>query len=163
MRFLAPAAAALILGLAGAANAAPATVEVTIAPQLMAKAEKDYGVRDVRELADELRSDVQRAIAKTQAYDDARVELVLADAAPTRPTFKQLSDRPGLSMRSISLGGAEISGRVVYADGHETPIHYRYFETDLRNSYGETTWGHADQGLSLFAHRFARGQTFARR
>ena len=163
MRIAALAAAAAISALATAASAAPATVDVSIAPPLMEKAERTYGVRDVHDLAAELKQDVERELARTGAYDGARIELVLADAAPTRPTFKQLGDRPGLSMRSISLGGAEIAGRVIAADGREAPVHYRYYENDLRNAYGETTWSHADQALSLFAHRFARGQAVASR
>src|SRR4051812_21711693 len=47
MRIIALSAAALVAGLATAAQAAPAVVDVAIGPQLQAKAEKTYGERDV--------------------------------------------------------------------------------------------------------------------
>jgi len=164
MRIIAIAtAAALAAGLASAAQAAPAVVEVAIGPQLQAKADKVYGARDVRELADQLRRQVERELGKTGAYDGARIELVLADATPNRPTFKQLGDRPGLSPLSHGVGGAEIGGRIVAADGQETPVHYRYYETDIRHSYGQATWTDAETSLDQFARRLARGKALASR
>ena len=53
MRILAFAAAALLAS-AGAALAAPASVSVTVGPQLQAKAAAILGVRDVNDLAAEL-------------------------------------------------------------------------------------------------------------
>jgi hypothetical protein len=141
----------------------PAVVDVSIGPQLQAKAERTYGVRDVRELADQLRKNVERELAKTGAYDGARIDLVLADAIPNHPTFKQLSDTPGLSSLSFSLGGAEIDGRVIAADGHETPLHHRYYETDIRHSYAQGIWSDAESSIDQFAHRLARGKALASR
>ena len=156
-------AAGLAIGLGSGAQAAPAAVNVTIGPELQAQAEKTLGVRDVNELAADLKKAVTRELAKSGAYEDARIDLVLVDAKRSRPTFKELSDRPGLSYQSISLGGAEISGRVVTADGHETPVSYRYYETDLRNSYAATTWSDAYVTIDRFAHDLRRGRLMARR
>ena len=164
MRFIAPMAVLAAAALsAGIAQAAPASVDVTIGPELQAKAEKTYGERDVRDLAADLKRDVARELAKTGAYDGARIELILADVKPNRPTFKQLSDKPGLSMQSFGVGGAEIAGKVITADGHETPIAYRWYETDIRWAQGQTTWADAEQSLGYFAHSFARGKTYASR
>ncbi|HEV2531622.1 hypothetical protein [Phenylobacterium sp.] len=157
------AAAAAVLGLASAAQAAPAVVDVAIGPQLQAKAEKTYGVRDVRDLANDLRSDVEHALARTGAYDGARIELVLIDAVPNRPTFKQLGDKPGLSYESFGLGGARIEGRIVTADGHETPVAYRDYETDIRYARMSSTWYDAQTGFDRFAHQLARGKALASR
>jgi hypothetical protein len=163
MRIIALSAAALIAGLATAAQAAPATVNVAIGPKLQAKADKTYGDRDVRDLADLLRRDVESQLARTGAYDGARVELVLTDAIPNHPTFKQLGDKPGLSSLSYGLGGAEIDGRIVAADGHETPVHHRYYESDIRYSYAQAIWGDAENSIGQFAHRLAAGKAFAQR
>ena len=157
------AAGMLAAGLATAAHAAPAAVNVTIGPELHAKAEKTLGLREVNELASDLQRAVTRQLTRTGAYDGARIDLVLVDAKPSRPTFKQLSDKPGLSFQSISLGGAEFTGRVVTADGHEIPVAYRYYEDDLRNSYANTTWSDAQVSIDRFAHSLARGRALASR
>ncbi|WP_309087942.1 hypothetical protein [Phenylobacterium sp.] len=158
MRTLALAAAALLAS-ASTALAAPAAVSVAIGPELQEKAEKTYGVRDVTRLADDLRQDVERALAKSGAHQDARIELVLTDAKPNRPTFKQLSDTPGLSMQSFGVGGAAIEGRIVAADGAVTPVTYRWYETDIRQAWGDWVWSDAQVSFDRFARRLARNDT----
>lgn len=155
MRTIALAAAALLAS-ATAALAAPPAVSVAIGPELQAKAEKTYGVRDVQRLADDLRAEVERTLAKSGAHQDARIELVLADAKPNRPTFKQLGDTPGLSMESFGVGGAAIEGRIVAADGAVTPVGYSWYETDIRNAYGDWIWSDAEISFDRFASKLAR-------
>jgi hypothetical protein len=162
MRIIALSAAALLASASGAL-AAPATVSVTIGPELQAKAEKTYGVRDVQRLADDLRTSVEKRLAKSGALEDARVELVLIDAKPNRPTFKQLGDTPGLAMDSFGIGGADIDGRILRADGSVTPVTYSWYETDIRESYGKWTWGDATWTFDRFASRLAKGDQLARR
>jgi hypothetical protein len=162
MRILAFAAAALLAS-AGAALAAPASVSVTVGPQLQAKAAAVLGVRDVNDLAAELQKTVQARLAKTGAYDGARIELVLTDVTPNRPTFKQLSDQPSLSYRSFGRGGAEIDGVAVAANGAVTPIRYRYAQTDLSWSRLTGTWSDAEQSFQQFAYQLGRGERVASR
>lgn len=166
MRTLAIATAALAIT-AGAANAtspAPTTeVLVTISPELQTKAEETYGVRDVNGLAKDLQSSVSRQLARTGVLAGARVNLTLVDAKPNRPTMKQMSDTPGLSMWSFGLGGAEIQGEAVTADGVVTPISYRWYENDIRQAWYNTTWGDANRAIDRLAHKLARGQALARR
>ena len=162
MRIIA-AATALLLASATTALAAPAQVSVAVDPKLQAKAEKTYGVRDVARLTDSLKSDVERALARSGALEDARVELVLVDVKPNRPTFKQMSDTPGLSMESFGVGGATIEGRIVRADGSVTPVSYRWYESDIRQAYGNWVWHDAEWTFDRFARRLAKGDQFARR
>jgi hypothetical protein len=162
MRTLAIAAAALLAS-ATAALAAPASVSVTVGPTLQEKAVKTLGVRDVNDLAARLQASVARRLAKTGAYDGARIELVLADAQPNHPTFKQLGDRPGLSWESFGIGGAEIRGRAISADGTVTPIGYRDYETDIRWAHHGGTWADADAAIERFAYELGRGQALASR
>lgn len=161
MRILAAATAALILS-ATAAVAAPA-VSVTIGPELQAKAVKTYGVREIDRLAGELQATVERSLARAGALDDARVELVLVDARPNRPTFKELGDKPGLSMQSLGIGGASIEGRIVAADGSVRPVAYRWYESDIREAVGSTTWSDANWTFNRFARRLAKGDQLAAR
>jgi hypothetical protein len=162
MRLLALSAAALLLS-ASAALAAPATVSVTVGPELQKKFDKDYGVREIPTLTADLQSSVEKALAKSGAHDGARVELVLTDVKPNRPTFKQMSDTPGLSMESFGVGGAAIKGRIVAADGTESPIDYSWYETDIRQAFASWVWHDAEWTFDRFARRLARGQEVARR
>jgi len=162
MRLLALTTAALLAS-GSAALAAPATVSVSIGPELMAKAEKTYGVRDVQWVADDLRASVERALARSGTHQDARIELVITDARPNRPTFKQLGDTPGLSMSSFGTGGATIEGRIVSANGSETPIDYKWYETDIRQVYGAWTWTDAARTADRLATKIARGEQLAHR
>jgi hypothetical protein len=147
-------AGALALALTTTAGAQTGQVSVTIGPELQAKASEKYGVREVERLADSLRRDVERALAKRGG---GRAELVLVDAKPNRPTFKQMSDKPGLSFQSFGIGGATIEGRIVTADGRETPFTYRWYESDIRNVMPTSTWGDAERAFDRAARRIARG------
>ena len=157
-------AAAAVLAVATASPASAATdVHVSIGPKLQAAAATTYGVREVDQLAEALRQNVQRQLDRTGAYDGARLDLVLADATPNRPTFKELSDRPGLSMRSISLGGARIEGRAIRRDGAVSPVAYSYYASDLRDERGQSTWGDAQWAFQQFAYRLSHGPAVASR
>jgi hypothetical protein len=162
MRRLALITAAFALA-ASAAVAAPAAVTVTVGPELQRKATKDYGLRDIERLTAELQKDVSKSLADSGRYADARVELTLVDAKPNRPTFKQMGDTPGLSMLSHGIGGAQIEGRIVAVDGAVTPISYSWYETDIRESWGVTTWHDAQWTFERFAKRIARGDRLAAR
>lgn len=162
MRLLALSAAALLAS-AATALAAPATVSVTLAPQLQAKFDKTFGAREAEWLSADLRASVEKAVASRPAYDGARIELVLTDVKPNRPTFKQLGDTPGLSFESFGIGGAAIEGRVVAPDGKETPVRYSWFESDIRQARGNWTWSDAEWTFDRFARKLARGEELARR
>jgi hypothetical protein len=147
-----------------AAPHAIAQVNVTIGPDLQAKA-KIYGQRELDTLAKELKNDVERAI---QSHGGAvaqggQLNLVLADATPNHPTFKQLGDTPGLSMQSFGIGGARIEGSLVHADGTSEPVRYQWNESDIRQSYGQSTWGDAEWVFQQFADRVAHGEQLAQR
>ena len=161
MRTLALAAAALLAS-GSAALAAPASVTVTVGPELQAQAEKTYGVRDVTRLADSLKKEVERELAKTGAYDGARIELVLHDAKPNRPTMQQMS-KMGLSFESFGIGGATIEGHAIRPDGSMIPLSYKWYETDIRNAWATSTWHDAEWTFDRFARRLARGQEVAGR
>lgn len=155
------------LSLAGAALAAPlstvSTVQVAIAPELQEKAAEEYGVKDVNRLADELRQDVTRQLERTGVLAGGRVELVLTDVKPNRPTMKQMGDTPGLSYQSFGVGGAAIEGRAIAADGSVTPIRYQWYESDIRQSWYQTTWADAEHAFDRFARRLSRGAAYAQR
>lgn len=156
MRMFAIAAVAALI--AAPAFASPASVSVVVGPKLQEKAVRTLGVRDVDDLAKDLQKTVENRLAKTGAYQNARIELVLVDAIPNRPTFKQLGDTPGLSLSSFGVGGARIEGRAIASDGVVTPLSYDYMEPDIRWVRGYATWSNAEQTFEQFAAELGRGK-----
>ncbi len=147
-------AAALVAGLAPAAMAAE--INVTYAPEFSEKLADDYGEREGVYLSERVRADLERALAKAGA-DVARVDVTILDAKPSRPTFKQGGDEPGLDMhRSVSVGGMKLSAVTYDAAGNASePFEYKWFETDITQA-GLTTWHDARRASSRFAARYAK-------
>ncbi len=83
--------------------------------------------------------------------------------SPIVPTFKQLSDKPGLSYESFGIGGAKIEGQAVAPDGAVTPLKYSYYETDIRQSWAHSTWYDAEWTINRFAARLGSGRALASR
>jgi len=147
-----------VLASATAALATPASVSVSVGPELQAKAAKTLGEREINDLAKTLQTTVEQRLAKSNAYDGARIELVLIDAKPNHPTFKQLGDTPGLSTSSFSVGGATIEGRAVSPDGTITPLRYSYTEPDIRWSARGGNWTDAEVTFEQFAGELSHGK-----
>ncbi|MEZ5939506.1 MAG: hypothetical protein R3C52_15005 [Hyphomonadaceae bacterium] len=133
------------------------TVETGVSSDFQKKLEDDYGVRETKYLTEALTSKVTEELAK-KGVDPARVVLTIEDARPNRPTFTQVSDTPGLDpMRSLSIGGAKVIG-VAY-DEHGAKIGeltYDWYETDIRNVVGVSTWHDARWAFDRFARKFAK-------
>jgi len=150
----------LTLLLAAAAPAAvqaqASDVHVSIGPALQEKA-RDLGQRDLDRLASDLEASVQRAVAQ-RGGGAGRLELTLTDAQPSRPTFEQMAHRPGLSMESVSNGGATLDGVEIAPDGTRRPVHFAWYETDIRWAQSRATWTDAHKAFDLFARRYAAGK-----
>lgn len=146
-------AIAVSAALAGAAHAQDVTV--TYGGDLDADRIEELGQRDVDRQAQALVSSVQDALRAKGGFDGARVELVLTDLEPNRPTFQQMADRPGLSMDSRYIGGAAIEGYLINADGERRPIKYDWYTASIRDVYGYTTWQDAGRAFDNFARRLA--------
>ena len=147
-------ATALILGLAPAAMAAE--INVTFAPEFAEKLSEDYGEKEGEYLAGQVRKDLERAIAK-EGIDAARIEVTILDAKPSRPTFKQAGDTPGLDVfRSVSVGGMKLEAVTYDASGAASePFAYKWYENDIRQA-GITTWQDARRASSRFASRYVK-------
>ena len=154
--FLAPLTAALAL--AGAAAAQPSTVVVTVSPDF-AKTAEELGQRDVQQQVDDLTRTVERTLTARHALDGARVELVITDLKPNRPTMQQIGDTPGLDpIRSISIGGAAIEGSVTMANGEVQPVKFDYYSNSLAYVQGYTTWQDAGTAYNRLARNLAEGR-----
>ena len=155
---------ALILSLsvaafAGAANAQSGygpQVNVTAGALLQSKA-KSYGPRELDYLTKQLTNDVNRAVSRSAAAP-RRIDLVIEDAQPNRPTFNQLGASVGLSLKSVGVGGAQISGTITEADGSVRPIRYQYYEDDLRQERAASTWSDAERVFDMVSDQIASGR-----
>lgn len=159
MRLLATVAlSALALALAAPASAAPVTVKpVAIDAELQKEFEENYGAREIavlqRAIAGALTRELTAAGATVGDGAPVTIETTLVNAKPSRPTFQQAVDRPGLdTFRSISLGGAELRARVVGADGATLgEVTHKWYEHDLFFSNAATTWSDARRAIRNFA------------
>ncbi|MGE7199381.1 hypothetical protein [Brevundimonas naejangsanensis] len=154
--FLAPIAA--VLALSGAAAAQPSAVVVTVSPHF-AKTAAELGERDVQQQVSDLTRTLERVLTDRHALDGARLELVITDLKPNRPTMQQLSDKPGLDgMRSLSIGGAAIEGTVTTASGEVQPVKFDYYTRTLADARGATTWTDAQRAYDRLARNLADGR-----
>jgi hypothetical protein len=140
---------------AAAAQADPVQVTVAVGPAVQAR-ENDLGRSDLAEINSVLAREVRFAAARSQT-PISRIDLVIQDIQPNRPTATQLGHSVGLSSQSYSLGGAAITGTMVVR-GEQKPIRFRYFQTDPRNAVNFDMWGDANQAFDLLSYRIARGQ-----
>lgn len=155
--FAALALTALVASAAPAAFAADVpAISIAIGADLQTKAERSYGLRELDYLKQDLTREVTEAFASAKAQPVQSVDLVIESATPNRPTFNQLR-RPGLSLQSIGLGGASITGTVTGLDGVVTPVSYHWYETNLWNLWGAVSWSDAFRTFDRFAHSIARG------
>ncbi len=154
MRLALAAIAGLVL--AAAAPASALTVEAKVSPEFQTKLEEDYGVREAAILTEALTSKVEAAFARQGVKAD-RVVVTIEDAKPNRPTWEQVADKPGLDpMRSVSIGGARVSGIAYDASGAQIgTLDYDWYETDLSNVIAAATWSDARWTFDRFARRFA--------
>lgn len=158
--FVAPLAAALAV--AGAASAQPSAVVVTLSPDF-AKTAQELGDRDVQQQVADLTSTVERVLTQRHALDGARVELVITDLKPNRPTMQQMTDKPGLDgMRSLSIGGAAVEGAVITASGETQPVRFQYYTPTLADARGATTWSDAQRAYDRLARNLAEGRYVTR-
>jgi len=136
--------------------AAALTVEAKISPEFQKKLDKDIGVREASTLTDALSRKIS-SIFTSRDINAERVVVTIEDAKPNRPTFEQVSSKPGLdAMRSISLGGARVTGVAFDAAGKEIgTLDYDWYESDLANTIGSTTWTDARTAFDRFSRRFA--------
>ncbi len=139
-------------------------VRVTIGPDLLDKT-NDYGEREFDFLSRDLRNSVEARLGRAGllAPEGGVLSLTIADATPNRPTLEQLGKRPGLSMTSYGIGGAEVLGEYAAPDGLVTPLRYRWYETDIRDARAASTWSDAARAFDRFAENLIRPNAYAGR
>ncbi|RYD94555.1 MAG: hypothetical protein EOP61_21440 [Sphingomonadales bacterium] len=149
-----------ISALAGLLLATPAfavTVEAKTSTAFQEKLKDDIGVREEKILTESLTKKVTR-IFNERGIKAERVVVTIEDAKPNHPTWEQASSKPGLDpMRSVSVGGAHVTGIAYDASGKEIGRYdYDWYESDLSNVIPAATWSDAQTTFDRFARRFAK-------
>jgi hypothetical protein len=133
------------------------TVETKFSPEFQKKLDKDLGVREGDVLSKTLARKIEKNFDKRGVKAD-HVVVTIDDAQPNRPTFGQISNKLGLDpIRSIGIGGAKVSGSAYDASGKELgSLSYDWYETDISQVRGYTTWTDAESTFERFALRLAK-------
>jgi len=80
-----------------------------------------YGEREIEYLLETMQERITKDFAKRdiQLSDSAStlIRVTINEVKPNRPTFNQLSVEPGLSFKSIGIGGADVSAEIITAGG----------------------------------------------
>lgn len=145
-----------VAGLLMAAPAFAVTVEAGVSKEFQTKLQRDLGVRESKVLTDSLTRKVTKVFER-KGVKAERIVVTIEDAKPNRPTWAQTSSRPGLdAMRSVSIGGARMTGTAYDASGKEIgKFDYQWYEPSIENVIGYNTWADAYRSFDRFADRFA--------
>jgi hypothetical protein len=137
--------------------AAATEVNVSFSEDFTEDLADDYGVREGERLTQDVIEDLEAAFKKS-GVAPARIDVTIEDAKPNRPTIEQVRQKPGLDMfRSISLGGMDLSGIAFDAEGNVIgEVSYDWYEFDLRNVIGSSTWTDANRASRRFAKKMAK-------
>ena len=138
-------------------TAAATEIAVTYSEDFAEELADNYGEREGEKLTEDILKDLEHAFEKA-GVDPAKVDVEIVDAKPNRPTFEQISNEPGLdAFRSISIGGMELVGTAYDADGNVLATQeYEWFENNIRDVVGSSTWTDANRASRRFASRLAK-------
>jgi hypothetical protein len=127
-------------------------VNVTYGAKAEEAMTKTYGERERAAIRDLLERNLNRELGNQAA----RVDVLINDVVPNRPTFKQLGDKPGLSFQSYGIGGADVSGKAFDAQGNLLgEVNYDWYG-DILWADTAWTWTDADRALYQFSRRLAQ-------
>jgi hypothetical protein len=153
----------LAFAFAGAAAAAPVTVgDISFDATFQKELARTYGEREGEDLSTSVKRALESALADVDVPTPLRVDVEIVDAKPNRPTFKQMSNKPGLSFQSISIGGASLRASLRDASGGEVrTVSYSWYEHDLRDVFAATTWSDANRAIRWFAREVKQSASAA--
>lgn len=156
-------AAAIVFAGAAFASSAPVMTPIPVLSEdLQQQLADSYGEGEGAYLQRETARYVQAALARRGAMAAAggdgavTVEITIVRAAPNRPTMTQLRETPGLSMQSLSIGGAEFIAVIRDATGAESArVTHEHFSRDIEDAVGRDVWGDARIAMRGFARKVA--------
>lgn len=135
-----------------------ASVSVTPSKNV-AEETKIYDERDVTKMQAVLQKKVLARLQQNGLLADEglRLEFIITDLKPNRPTMAQYRAKPGLSAESIALGGASIEGTLIDAAGNSiATINFVWEENWIGQVPSSTTWYDARRAFSILSRKLAR-------
>ncbi len=121
-----------------------------------------YGEDELAELLEDIREELSDDFAKrgVAVSDTAPITLrvTLEDVRNNRPTIRQLSAQPSLSLQSFGTGGAEITGQLVGAAGETLgTMRYQWFDTGLDQfDTASGVWTDANRAIRRFSKKASK-------
>lgn len=152
VKFFSAAALLLAMIVASPATAGQLQVNVTYGEKAQEKIEKTYGVREKAVIQEMVESSLKESLGDRVS----RVDVVIHDLTANRPTFKELGDKPGLSMQSFGIGGADVSGKAYDAAGNLIGEARYDWTGDIIWADTAWVWSDTDRTLSVFARKLAK-------
>jgi hypothetical protein len=153
--------------LAAPVLAAPVQISpATATADFQTKLDRDIGAKELAVLSDYARDRLTRELtargAQVGAPGGITISVVVRDATPNKPTFQQLMKKPGLSYGlSFGLGGADLEATITNTAGVSQTVRYKWYETDISQSFATWTWSDAHRAIRRFAVEVAKAYAAA--
>lgn len=157
-------AVAQIASAASRVDIAPVTFSAT----LMTRLHDSLGNDEIPALQQLVTDAVHKQMASDACGNAISIQIQLEDATPTHPTRSQMLNDPSLDfLHSRSVGGAELTGRLIGADGRPVAtVTYRRYAQDIHTiSMAADSWADARITVDQFAAKLmgeCRAQQAAR-
>jgi len=135
-----------------------ASISVSANEDVMSETEF-YDHRDVKQLQSALHKKIMSRLSKNNLItnDGLRLELIITDLKPNRPTLARYRSKPGINFRSIALGGASVEGRFLNAAGEEVgTFNFTWEERWFDQIQGVTTWHDARRAFDRLSRKLVR-------
>jgi hypothetical protein len=132
------------------------TTAVTLSPLLTKRMHDQYGDREIPALQRLVTDAVRKQMGSGACGKAVRIQIEIEDATPTHPTRWQMDNDPSLDfLYSKSIGGAELTGRLLGPDGQAlATVAYRRFAPDIyRTSMAADPWADAQVTVDQFASK----------
>jgi hypothetical protein len=131
---------------------------ITFSAPLIARLHNDLGDEEIPALQQLVSSAVNKSIGSKACGKALRIQIQIEDAAPTHPTRWEMANDPSIDfLHSRSVGGADLTGRLLGADGRAlATVSYRRYAPDIRTtSVVADAWADARLTVDQFASELA--------
>lgn len=131
---------------------------ITFSAPLIDRLHNSLGDDEIPALQQLVSSAVNKSIGSKACGKALRIHIQIEDAAPTHPTRWQMANDPSIDfLHSKSIGGADLTGRLLGADGQAlATVKYRRYAPDIRTiSVVADAWADTRLTVDQFASELA--------